>query len=289
MPEKGAIHMRRKSRRAENKLLDLYFRDLSGSEPLSTQEEGDLTRKAREGDREARNKLIVANLRFVIRLAGQYQSYGVALEDLIGAGNVGLITATERFDETRGFRFISYATWWIRRAIHQTLLDDPRPIRIPTNRHKLLKKIAQISNCLGHRKGSEPDLKAIAKQLGVSPALMEDTLALSKRVVSLDAPLDACADLEMKHILVDAKQDRPDKEVTEQSDRKQVQKALNTLEDRETKVLSMYYGMGRDNSLTLEQIGRYLGLTRERVRQIKDRALSKLRHPKRRFLLEALR
>ena len=221
----------------------------------------------------------------MIRLAAQYQVYDVALEDLIGTGNVGLITATERFDETRGFRFISYATWWIRRAIHQTLLDDPLPVRIPTNRHKLLKKISQISNCLGHRKGSEPDLKSIAKQLGVSPALMEDTLALSKRVVSLDA----CADLELKHILVDYKQDRPDREVTEQSDRRQVQKALNTLEERETKVLSMYYGMGRDNYLTLEQIGRYLGLTRERVRQIKDRAQSKLRHPKHRFMLEPLR
>lgn len=146
---------------------------------------------------EARNKLIVANLRFVINLAAQYQGYGVALEDLIGAGNVGLITVTKRFDKTRGFRFISYAKWWIRRAIHQTLLEDPSPVRIPTNRHKLLKNISKISSRLGHRKGSEPDLKLIARQLGVSPVLMEDTLALSRRVVSLDAPLDANSFVDM--------------------------------------------------------------------------------------------
>ena len=156
-----------------------------------------MTRKAREGDLEARNKLIVANLHFVINLAAQYQGYGVALEDLIGAGNVGLITVTKRFDKTRGFRFISYAKGWIRRAIHQTLLEDPSPVRIPTNRHKLLKKISKISSRLGHRKGSEPDLKLIARQLGVSPVLMEDTLALSRRVVSLDAPLDANSFVDM--------------------------------------------------------------------------------------------
>ena len=281
--------MRRKSRRAENKLLDLYYKDLDGSDPLSSDEEKDLTRLAREGDQNARNKLIVSNLRFVIKLAIQYQGYGVALEDLIGAGNLGLITATERFDETRGFRFISYATWWIRRALHQTLLEDTRPIRMPTNRQKLLKKIAKISSRIGHGSGSEPDLKAIASQLGVSLAMMEDTLSLSKRVISLDEPVDAGSNLDMKHILADSGQERPDSRVIEQSDRKQVGKALRTLEDRETRVLRMYFGMGRENPLTLEQIGRFLGLIRERVRQIRNRALAKLRHPKRRYILEPLR
>ena len=288
-PNPGTIHMRRKTKRVETRLLDLYYKDLDGSRPLSSEEERDLTRRAREGDQDAKDRLIVSNLRFVVKLALQYQGYGSTLEDLIGAGNLGLITASERFDETRGFRFISYATWWIRRAIHQTLLEDSRPIRMPTNRQKLMRKFARISRRLGHGKGAEPDLESIANQLGVSLTLMEDTLSLSKRVVSLDAPLDEDSNIDMKHIIRDTRQEQPDTGVIEQSDRRQVRKALSTLEDREDKVLRMYYGMGREAPLTLEQIGRYLGLTRERVRQIRNRAVAKLRHPKRRYMLEPLR
>ena len=238
----------------DSESLDLYLRDIASSEPLSGEEEIELARKIRRGNQRARDKLVSANLRFVVSVAREYQNHGVPLADLISAGNMGLMTAAERFDGTRGFKFISYAVWWIRQAIHQSLAQDSRVVRLPINRIDLLHNISKVS----------------------------------RDVWSLDASFKEDDDHSLLHVLPDNTQSSPDNQVVEESVRNQVEMVLETLDGREAEVLRLYFGLGDEEPMTLEEIGVRFNLTRERVRQIKEKALRRLRHPRRRAQLEPL-
>ncbi|MBM3277479.1 MAG: RNA polymerase sigma factor RpoD/SigA [Candidatus Handelsmanbacteria bacterium] len=259
-------------------LLAAYLEAIAGSRPLSSKDEAALARRIRQGDGEARNLLVEANLRFVIRTAKEYQNRGLSLAELISAGNVGLITAAERFDETRGFKFISYAVWWIRQAILQTLTEQST-VRVPVNRLGLLAKIARTGDAL-QQQGARPTPERIAQALGLSPREIEDTLVDAQPVRSLDAPFDEAQDQCLLDQLTDEDQPNPEQEVIEYNLRENIEVVLTSLNAREAEVLRLYFGLGQDCPLTLDQIGLRFKLTRERVRQIKELALNKLRHPR---------
>ena len=261
----------------DSESLDLYLRDIASSEPLAAQEEIELARRIHKGDQRARDKLVAANLRFVVSVAREYQNHGVPLADLISAGNMGLMTAAERFDGTRGFKFISYAVWWIRQAIHQSLAQDSRVVRLPINRIDLLHNISKVSRELRQVHESDPEPETIAKKLGVSVEMVQDTLMRARDVWSLDASFREDDDHSLLHVLPDNTQSAPDIDVVEDSVRNQVGMVLESLDDREAEVLRLYFGLGDEESLTLEEIGETLGVTRERVRQLRNRALDKLR------------
>tara|TARA_Y100000588_G_scaffold305359_1_gene328653 strand:+ start:3794 stop:4648 length:855 start_codon:yes stop_codon:yes gene_type:complete len=273
----------------DSEALDLYLRDISSSEPLSGPEEVELSRLIRKGNQKARDELVRANLRFVVSVAREYQNHGVPLSDLISAGNVGLMTAAERFDGTRGFKFISYAVWWIRQAIHQSLAQDSRVVRLPINRIDLLHNISKVSRELLQTTEAEPEPEVIAKELGVSEDMVKDTLLRARDVWSLDASFKEDDDHSLLNVLPDPTLEAPDTEVLEDSVKTQVEEVLESLDDREQEVLRLYFGLrGDDEPMTLEEIGVRFNLTRERVRQIKEKALVRLRHPRRAALLEPL-
>ncbi len=269
-------------------LLERYFKDLVDLKPLSREDEVELARQIRSGSQEAREKLVLANLRFVIRIAREYQNRGLSLVDLISAGNLGLMMAAERFDTSRGFKFISYAVWWIRQAIRQSLAQDVRMIRMPVNRVALLGKINRASRELQQTGEAYSDPETLAEMLGVSLEMIQDTLMKAQRVRSLDAPFDEAGDNGLLQLLPDENQKRQDEEVSEDSVHRQIQKVLNTIDKREAEVLRLYFGLGREAPMTLEEIGKRFDLTRERIRQIKEKGLHKLRHPSRRSQLEDL-
>ena len=269
-------------------LLDRYFKDLVPLKPLSREDAIKLARQIRSGSQKAREKLVLANLRFVIRIAREYQNRGLSLVDLISAGNLGLMMAAERFDASRGFKFISYAVWWIRQAIRQSLAQDVRMIRMPVNRVALLGKINRASRELQQTGEANSDPEVLAEMLGVSLEMIQDTLMQAQRVRSLDAPFDEAGDNGLLQLLPDENQKRQDEEVSEDSVHRQIQKVLNTIDKREAEVLRLYFGLGREAPMTLEEIGQRFDLTRERIRQIKEKALHKLRRPSRRSQLEGL-
>ena len=272
----------------DSESLDLYLRDISSSEPLAAKDEISLAQRIRKGDQRARDKLVSANLRFVVSVAREYQNHGVPLSDLISSGNVGLMTAAERFDGARGFKFISYAVWWIRQAIHQSLAQDSRVVRLPINRIDLLHNISKVSRQLRQSEESEPKPEVIAEKLGVSVEMVQDTLLRARDVWSLDASFREDDDHSLLHVLPDQTQKAPDIQVEDESVRTQVEMVLESLDDREAEVLRLYFGLGDEEALTLEEIGTRFSLTRERVRQIKEKALRRLRHPRRRLQLEPL-
>ena len=210
------------------------------------------------------------------------------MADLISAGNMGLMTAAERFDGTRGFKFISYAVWWIRQAIHQSLAQDSRVVRLPINRIDLLHNIAKVSREIRQTEEADPDPETIAEKLGVSVDMVQDTLLRARDVWSLDASFKDDDDHSLLHILPDSSQKAPDLEVVDESVKDQVKMVLETLDAREAEVLRLYFGLGDEEAMTLEDIGTRFSLTRERVRQIKEKALRRLRHPRRRLQLEPL-
>jgi RNA polymerase primary sigma factor len=272
----------------DSETLDLYLRDIASSEPLSAKREIELAQRIKKGDQKARDRLVSANLRFVVSVAREYQNHGVPLADLISAGNVGLMTAAERFDGTRGFKFISYAVWWIRQAIHQSLAQDSRVVRLPINRIDLLHNISKVSRELRQASESDPEPETIAKKLGVSVEMVKDTLLRARDVWSLDASFKEDDDHSLLHVLSDDSQKAPDIDVMDESVRDQVEDVLGSLDARESEVLRLYFGLGDDEAMTLEEIGTRFSLTRERVRQIKEKALRRLRHPRRRAQLEPL-
>lgn len=270
-----------------NNLLEQYFENLVSSKPLTREEEVTLTRQSREGCEASREKLILSNLRFVIRIAREYQHKGLPLEDLISAGNLGLLVAAERFDETRGFKFISYAVWWIRQAIRQSLAQETRSIRLPANRLALLGKIYSANNQSQQKEHPITDPELLAETLGVSSEMVRETLQQAQQVWSLDTPLDK----ESGHTLLEVISDEgqlQDEKMAEKSVGQQLHKVLETIDDREAEILRLYYGLDNDTPMTLEDIGKQFNLTRERIRQIKEKALQKMRHPKRRMQLEEL-
>jgi RNA polymerase primary sigma factor len=273
--------------RDEDRSLDLYLREIGETPLISAKEEVLLAKRIRQGDQKALEKLTKANLRFVVSVAKQYQNQGLSLADLINEGNIGLIKAAKRFDETRGFKFISYAVWWIRQAILQALAEQSRIVRLPLNRVGTLHKIGKISSSLQQTYGREPSAKEIARELSLTEGEVSDTLKISNSHLSLDAPFSVSEDNSLIDILEDEMQPSPDESLLDDSLRVEIEKALDSLTPREAEVINLYFGLNHEKPLTLEEIGARFSLTRERVRQIKEKAIRRLRHASRSKALRA--
>ncbi|MFH1384886.1 MAG: RNA polymerase sigma factor RpoD/SigA [Candidatus Omnitrophota bacterium] len=265
----------------ENATLERYLREIGNEVLVTKDKEVELAREIRNGSLIALDTLIKANLRFVVSVAKGYQNQGMSLCDLINEGNLGLIKAAKRFDETKGFKFISYAVWWIRQAILSALAEQSRIVRLPLNRVGALHKIGKTTSSLEQEFGRPPSASEIADELDITPYEVMDTLRISLRHQSLDAPFNDGEDNKLLDVLNDKYQPSPDEKAMENSLKLEIEKALSTLTDREAEVIILYFGINRDNPLTLEDIGKIFKLTRERVRQIKEKALNRLRHQSR--------
>ncbi|MEK7570103.1 MAG: sigma-70 family RNA polymerase sigma factor [Patescibacteria group bacterium] len=277
------VHVAKKNikYRDEDRSLDLYLREIGETPLITADEEVRLARRIKLGDKRALEKLTKANLRFVVSIAKQYQNQGLSLADLINEGNVGLIKAARRFDETRGFKFISYAVWWTRQAILQALAEQSRIVRLPLNRVGTLHKIGKSSARLEQHLGRQPSPGEIAADIQLSEAEVTETLTIFNSHLSLDAPFSQDEQNSLLDILEDEGQPSPDEEMIRASLQQEVQKALDSLTAREAEVISLYFGLYGKRALTLEEIGSRFSLTRERVRQIKEKAIRRLRHASR--------
>lgn len=262
----------------ESQSLDKYLQEIGKVSLLTPDEEVTLAKKIKEGDQIALEKLTKANLRFVVSVAKQYQNQGLTLGDLINEGNLGLIKAAQRFDETRGFKFISYAVWWIRQSILQALAEQSRIVRLPLNRVGSLNKISKTFSELEQKYEREPSADELADVLNVTVAEVIDTMKISGRHVSMDAPFIQGEENSLLDVLENDGDDTPDQGLISDSLRKEVTRALGTLTQREADVIALYFGLNGEHALTLEEIGEKFSLTRERVRQIKEKAIRRLRH-----------
>jgi RNA polymerase primary sigma factor len=279
--------MSRLMKNRANQSLDRYLQEIGEVPLLSPEEEIDLARRIKRNDQDALEKLTKANLRFVVSVAKQYQNQGLSLGDLINEGNLGLIKAAKRFDETRGFKFISYAVWWIRQSILQALAEQSRVVRLPLNRVGALNKIGKAFSNLEQEFEREPSASEIAEELEMTPYEVSDTLKISGKHLSLDAPFNQGDDNRLLDVIEDDQQQPPDDVLLNESLRIEVQRALTTLSDREAEVIKLYFGLDREHPLTLEEIGERFSLTRERVRQIKEKAIRRLRHTSRSRMLRS--
>ena len=264
-----------------NRSLSKYLEEIGQYEPLDPKDEISLAQRVKQGDRLALKKLTEANLRFVVSVAKDYQGQGLPLTDLINEGNLGLIKAAERFDETRGFKFISYAVWWIRQSILQALAEHSRIVRLPLNRVGTISKISKTSDRLEQKLERTPTEREIAKELDMAPEEVADAIRISKRHHSLDAPFQEEEKNSLMDVIEDEHQDDPDFDLMSDSLKKEIRSALDTLKDREREVIRMYFGIDREYALTLNEIGEEFNLTRERVRQIKEKAIKRLQHKSR--------
>jgi RNA polymerase primary sigma factor len=262
----------------ENQSLDKYLQEIGKLELISAEHEVELAKRIREGDAIALEKLTKANLRFVVSVAKQYQNFGLTLGDLINEGNVGLIKAAQRFDETRGFKFISYAVWWIRQSIMQSLAEQSRIVRLPLNRVGSLNKISKTFSRLEQQYQREPSVEEVAEALGSTSEEVRDNMKNSGHHLSMDAPLEQGENNRLLDVLIDGSQDTPDSPLLLESLKSEIQRALATLTVREAEIISLYYGLNDSLAMTLEEIGDRFHLTRERVRQIKEKATHRLRH-----------
>ncbi len=267
--------------------LDKYLQEIGEVPLLSPQEEIELARRIKEGDQSCLEKLTKANLRFVVSVAKQYQNQGLSLGDLINEGNLGLIKAAKRFDETRGFKFISYAVWWIRQSILQALAEQSRVVRLPLNRVGALNKIGKAYSSLEQEFEREPSPSEIAEQLEMTDFEVADTLKISGRHLSMDAPFSNSEDNRLLDVIQNDHLPPPDDDLIDESLRVEIDRALATLTKREAEVVRLYFGLGQEHPLTLEEIGERFNLTRERVRQIKEKAIRRLRHTSRSRALRA--
>ncbi len=265
----------------ESQSLDKYLQEIGKVELLTPDEEVELAKRIRAGDRKALEKLTNANLRFVVSVAKQYQNQGLSLSDLINEGNLGLIKAANRFDEKRGFKFISYAVWWIRQHILQALAEQSRIVRLPLNRVGSLNKISKTFSQLEQKYEREPTTTELAEVLDVSVSEVNDTMKISGRHISVDAPFVQGEENSLLDVLENESGKRPDDELMYDSLRKEIGRSLSTLTDREANVISLYFGLNGKQPMTLEEIGVRFKLTRERVRQIKEKGIKKLRHDSR--------
>lgn len=265
----------------ESQSLDKYLQEIGKVDLLTPEEEIDLAKRIKKGDQRALEKLTKANLRFVVSVAKQYQNQGLSLGDLINEGNLGLIKAAKRFDETRGFKFISYAVWWIRQSILQALAEQSRIVRLPLNRVGALNKIGKAFSQLEQEFEREPSASELAEELDMSVFEVADTLKISGRHLSVDAPFAQGEDNRLLDVIQDERQPAPDSILMEESLKEEVKRALATLSEREAEVIRLYFGLQKEHSLTLEEIGEKFNLTRERVRQIKEKAIRRLRHASR--------
>ena len=265
--------------------LDKYLQEIGREALLPVEEEVELSQKIRKGDRRALDKLVRANLRFVVSVAKQYQNQGLSLPDLINEGNVGLIKAAEKFDETRGFKFISYAVWWIRQSILQALAEQSRIVRLPLNQVGSLNKINKALSQFEQQYERQPSPDELADMLEIPREKIADTLRVSGRHVSVDAPFVDGEDNSLLDVLVNNDSPNADKGLVNESLNTEIERALSTLTERERDIVKYFFGIGCQE-MTLEEIGEKFGLTRERVRQIKEKAIRRLRHSARSKLLK---
>ncbi len=258
--------------------LELYLKDISKNEALSAEEEARLAVRIKQGDKKALEKLIKANLRFVVSVARNYQNQGLPLGELISEGNLGLIQAAKRFDEKRNFKFISYAVWWIRQAILRALADRSRITRVPLNRIGIIHKVGRTQSKLEQKFRRVPTMEEIAQELGLQESEVLEIQKIGNRYLSLDTPVQADDSSELIDLLHDENQEMPDSKLIEMSMQDGVNRILDTLNEREKRVLKLYFGVGEDTPHTLDEIGKRLHLTRERVRQIKEKAIHRLKN-----------
>jgi RNA polymerase primary sigma factor len=273
----------------ETASLDKYLQEIGRVELISADEEVELARRIRQGDRAALERLTKANLRFVVSVSKQYQNQGLSLPDLINEGNLGLIKAAERFDETRGFKFISYAVWWIRQSILQALAEQARIVRLPLNKIGTINKINRAFSELEQKYERPPSAEELAEFLECTPEEVKQSMANNGRHISMDAPLVEGDDSSssMYDVLMNDTLPGPEKELVVESLRKDIERSLSTLTAREGDVVRLYYGLNGKHPMTLEEIGERFDLTRERVRQIKEKAIRRLKHTSRSRMLKS--
>jgi RNA polymerase primary sigma factor len=262
----------------ESQSLDKYFHEIGKVTLLTAEQEIELARKIKDGDSEALEKLTKANLRFVVSVAKQYQNQGLSLGDLINEGNLGLIKAARRFDETRGFKFISYAVWWIRQAIMQALAEQSRIVRLPLNRVGALNRIGKAYSSLEQEFEREPSPEELAEELQMDVDEVSEAITLSAKHLSMDAPFNQTEENRLLDVLENEDLPAPDTILMSESLKEEVERALSKLAEREAEVIRLYFGLDTDEPLTLEEIGEKFNLTRERVRQIKEKAIRRLRN-----------
>jgi len=267
--------------------LDKYLQDIGKESLITAEQEVGLARRIKAGDKLALEKLTKANLRFVVSVAKQYQNQGLSLPDMINEGNVGLIKAAGRFDETRGFKFISYAVWWIRQSILQALAEQSRIVRLPLNQVGSLNKIRKTTSRLEQKYERAPSQYEIAEEMEVAEHKIYTAMKISTRYVSMDAPLISDEDTKFIDVFVPNDSPKTDEPLMYESLGKEIKRSLATLSNKERDVINLYYGIGLNHALSLEEIGNKFDLTRERVRQIKEKAIRRLRHNSRNKLLKA--
>jgi RNA polymerase primary sigma factor len=284
--EKQMAKKRKTTDNRTKQSIEKYLEEIGGYSPLAPEEEIELARQIRKSNSRALDKLVKANLRFVISVAKEYQGQGLPLQDLISEGNLGLIKAAQRFDETRGFKFISYAVWWIRQSILQALAEQSRVVRLPLNRVGAINKVGRALEELEKKFGREPSMEEIADKMEMTAYEVADVLKTSARHLSLDEPFKEDEGNSLLDILESDRYAPPDETLMQESLQVEIDKVLSTLKPREAEIIRLYFGLDGDRPLTLEEIGEHFKLTRERVRQIKEKALRRLRHRSR---LEPLR
>ncbi len=270
----------------ETASLDKYLQEIGKVDLITAEEEVELAQRIRAGDDRALEKLTKANLRFVVSVSKQYQNQGLTLPDLINEGNLGLIKAAKRFDETRGFKFISYAVWWIRQSILQALAEQSRVVRLPLNKIGSINKINKTYAFLEQVNQRPPSAEEIAKELDMSISDVKESLKISGRHLSMDAPLKEGEDSSLYDVLNFEESPNPDKELMHESLQTEIERALETLAPRDADVIRLYFGLNGNQPMTLEEIGETFGLTRERVRQIKEKGVRKLKHNSRSKILK---
>ncbi|MFT5602644.1 MAG: RNA polymerase primary sigma factor [Flavobacteriales bacterium] len=272
----------------ETASLDKYLQEIGRVDLITAQEEVELAQRIRAGDDDALDRLVKANLRFVVSVSKQYQNQGLTLPDLINEGNLGLIKAAKRFDETRGFKFISYAVWWIRQSILQALAEQSRIVRLPLNKIGSINKINKAFSSLEQKYGRPPTPEEIAEELDVTLNEVKQSIKNNGKHLSMDAPLGDDSDSSnMYEVMSSDDNPRPDKQLMLESLRKEIERSLSTLTMRESDVLRLYFGLGNNHQHTLEEIGSKFDLTRERVRQIKEKAVRRLKHTSRSKMLKS--
>ncbi len=270
----------------ESEALERYLSEIAKTKLLTPEQEAELAARAKRGDRQALEELIKANLRFVVSVAKQYQNKGLSLSDLISEGNIGLIKAALHFDETRGFKFISYAVWWIRQSIMQALAEKSRQIRLPVNKVGVQNRVRQIISQLQQKLNREPTLEEIAEALEVDEKFVREILEQSEIVLSLESPMGSDdSDLKLVDIL-SSNDYRADSNITQEENKQIIEELLKTLPPRDAEIIRMYFGIGKSHRYTLDEIGAYFNLTRERVRQIKNKAMQQLRKNAKQFFQE---
>jgi RNA polymerase primary sigma factor len=270
----------------ETASLDKYLQEIGKVDLITADEEVELAQKIKAGDQKALEKLTKANLRFVVSVAKQYQNQGLTLPDLINEGNLGLIKAAQRFDETRGFKFISYAVWWIRQSILQALAEQSRIVRLPLNKIGSINKINKMYALLEQSQERAPSAEEIAKELDMTVNDVKESMKNSGRHLSMDAPLVEGEDSNLYDVLRSGESPNPDRELIHESLQTEIERALETLTPREADVVRLYFGLSDQHPMTLEEIGETFDLTRERVRQIKEKAIRRLKHTSRSKILK---